>query len=78
VHAVVLAVVGKVHRADAVLLHAHAKIAKPAQHRPRSGGRETGGGRAGQGEQQIAETLGLTRLNLVAGDGVERGRRLER
>ena len=32
-HAVVLAEVGDVHRSDAVLLHAHAEIVEPAQHR---------------------------------------------
>ena len=30
----ILAVVGNVHRADAVLLHAHAEIVEPAEHRP--------------------------------------------
>src|SRR5262249_9827573 len=77
-HAVVLAQVGNVERADAVLLYAYAKIIEPAQHRPRRAGREAGGGRAGHGEEQIAEALGRARLNLIAGDGVERRRRLER
>ena len=30
----ILAVVGNVHRADAVLLHAHAEIVEPAEYRP--------------------------------------------
>ena len=30
----ILAVVGNVHRADALLLHAHAEIVEPAEHRP--------------------------------------------
>jgi len=33
-HPVILAVVGNVHRADALLLHAHAEIVEPAEHRP--------------------------------------------
>jgi len=77
-HAVVLPVVGNVHRAEAVLLHAHAKIVEPAQYRPRCAGREAGRGRAGHGEEQVAEALRLARLNLVAGDGAQRRRRLER
>ena len=41
-HAVVLAEIGDVHRADAVLLHADAEIVEPAQHRARRAGRKTG------------------------------------
>ena len=37
-HAVVLAEVGDVHGADAVLLHADAEVVEPAQHRPRRPG----------------------------------------
>ena len=47
-HAVVLAEVGDVDRADAVLLHADAEIVEPAQDRPRRARRKAGGGRAGQ------------------------------
>jgi len=41
-HAVILAQVGDVHRADAVLLHADAEIIEPTQHRPRGARRKTG------------------------------------
>ena len=41
-HAVVLAEIGDVHRADAVLLHADAEVVEPAQHRARRAGRKTG------------------------------------
>ena len=55
----VLAEIGHVHRADAVLLHAHAEIVEPAQHRARRAGREPGGGGARHGEEQVAEALRL-------------------
>jgi hypothetical protein len=74
---VVLADVGHIHGADAVLLHAHAEIVEPAQHRAGGARREARGGGAGLGEEQIAEALRLGRLDLIAGDGVERRRRLE-
>jgi hypothetical protein len=77
-HAVVLAEVGHVHGADAVLLHAHAKIVEPAQHWAGRTRREAGGSCAGQGEEQVAEALRLGGLNLIVGDGVERRRGLER
>jgi hypothetical protein len=77
-HAVVLAVVRQVHDADAVLLHADAKIVEPTQYRPRCAGREASRSRAGHGEEQVAEALRGACLNLIAVEGVERGRRLER
>ena len=70
-HAVVLAEIGDVHGADAVLLHADAEIVEPAQHRARCARRETGRGGAGQGEEQVAEALGRACLNLAAGDGAQ-------
>jgi hypothetical protein len=39
---VILAEVGDVHRADAVLLHADAEVIEPAQHRPGCARRKTG------------------------------------
>ena len=75
-HAVILAEVGDVHRADAVLLHPDAEIIEPTQHRPRRTGRKAGRCRAGQREEQVAEALGRARLNLAAGDRRQRGRRL--
>ena len=41
-HAVILAEIGDVHRADAVLLHADAEIVEPAQHRAGRARRKTG------------------------------------
>jgi hypothetical protein len=76
-HAVVLPVVGNIHRAEAVLLHAHAKIVEPAQHGPRRAGREAGRGRTRHGEEQVAEALRLARLNLIGCNRAERWR-LER
>ena len=70
-HAVILAEVGDVHGADAVLLHADAEIIEPAQHRARCAGCETGRRGAGEREEQVAEALGRARLNLAAGDGAQ-------
>ena len=77
-HPVVLAVVGDVHGADAVLLHADAEIVEPMQYRALRAGRQTGGGRAGRGEEEPAEALALTGLDLRAVDAGERWRGLER
>ena len=48
---------------------------------PRSTGREAPGARPAEvapgGEEQVAEALRLRRLNLIAGNGVERRRGLE-
>jgi hypothetical protein len=75
--AMVLAEVGHVHGADAVLLDAHTEVVEPAQHGARCTRREAGRRRARHGEEQVAEALGLGRLDLGAGNGVERRRGLD-
>ena len=70
---VILAQVGDVADADAILLDAHAEVSlKPAQDRPAGAGREVDGRGARLAEEQVAEVLRGALLNLAAVDGAER------
>jgi len=68
----VLCDIGHIDGTNAILLDADLGIGEAAQDRPADARRETGGGSARRGEEQVSEALPGACSDLVAGDSRQR------